>query len=79
MAQDRGSVLYSTIELDSHTDTIVCSYNCIIMNFMGKECDVTPLNDAYDTINTVPIVQAATSYNNPDTGDKTILIFNEEI
>ena len=50
--------------MDSHTDTIVCGFNCIIMHFTGKECDVAPYTDAYDIIKEVPIVQADTAYDN---------------
>ena len=49
------------------------------MNFMGKECAVAPYTEAYDTIKAVPIVQAATEYDNPETWDTTILIINEAI
>ena len=67
LAQGRGSVVYITMELDSNVDTIVCGSNCIVMHFMGKECDVAPYIDVYDTINAVPIVQAAIAYDNPET------------
>ena len=46
------------------------------MHFMGKECDVAPYTDAYETIKEVRIVQAATAYDNPETGETTILILN---
>ena len=65
--------------LDSHADTIVCGSNSIVIHFTGKECDVAPYNGAYKTIKAVPIVQAATAYENPYTGDTTILILNKEI
>ena len=65
--------------MDSPTDTIVCGFNCIIMHFTGKECDVAPYTDAHETINSVSIVNAATEYDNPETGDTTILILNKAI
>ena len=58
---------------------IFCGSNCIVMNFMGNECDIAPYTDAYETIKSVPIVQAATAYDNPETGDTTILILKEAI
>ena len=67
------------MELDSHTDTIVCGSNCIIINFTGKECEVVTYTDAYETIKVVSIVQEATAYDNPDTGETTILILNKAI
>ena len=67
------------MELDSHAYTIVCGSKCIAMHFMGKECDIVPYTDAYNTINAVPIVQAATAYDNTETGETTILILNKPI
>jgi hypothetical protein len=79
-AQSRGSsVVQSQMELDSHADTIVCGSNCIIMHYTGKECDVSPYTDAYEAIKSVPIVQAATAYDNPETGETSILVLNEAI
>jgi hypothetical protein len=79
-AQGRGSsVVQSQLELDSHADTIVCGSNCIVMHFTGKECDVSPYTDAYEAIKSVPIVQAATAYDDPETGETSILILNEAI
>ena len=65
------------MDMDSHMDTIVCGSNCIVMHFTGKECDVAPYTDAYNTIKEVPIDQAAAVYNNPETGETTILILNK--
>ena len=65
--------------MDSHADTIVCGANCCIMHYTGKECDVTPYTDAYEAIKSVPIVQAATAYEDAETGETTILIFNKAI
>jgi hypothetical protein len=49
------------------------------MHYTGKECDVSPYTDEYESIKSVPIVQAATAYNVPETGETVILIFNEAI
>jgi hypothetical protein len=38
------------------------------MHYTGKECDVSPYTEAYEAIKSVPIVQAATAYDNRDTG-----------
>jgi hypothetical protein len=45
------------------------------MYYTGKECYVSP----YEAIKSVPIVQAATAYDNRDTGKTTILILNKAI
>ena len=49
------------------------------MDFTGKEFDIVPYTDTYDTIKAVPIVQADISYANPDTVETTILILNKAI
>ena len=46
------------------------------MHFTGKECDITLYTDKYETIKVVTIVQAATEYENSETGETTILILN---
>ena len=48
--QGRGSVVYSTMQMDSHADTILCGSKYIVMYFTGKECDVAPYTDAYKII-----------------------------
>ena len=67
------------IELDSHADTIVAGSNCVVMHYTGRECDVSPYTDEYKPIQNVPIVQAATAWQSPDTGQIYILIFNEAL
>ena len=61
-------VAYSTMELYSHADTIVCGSKFIVIHFTGKEFDVTTYTDTYKTIKAVPIAQIATAYNNPEKG-----------
>ena len=52
-AQGRGSVLYSMMELYSHSDTVLCGSNCIVMYFTGKEYDVATYTDTDETIKAV--------------------------
>ena len=78
-SQGRGSVIYSTIDLDSYADTIFCGSKCIVINFVGKEGDVAPYTNAYETIKAVSMVQSDTAYENPETGENTILILNKAI
>ena len=70
-------MVYSTLELDSHADTIFCYSNFIIINFTGKEWNAVAYTVAYKKIKAVPIVQAVMAYDNPDTGETNILILNE--
>ena len=69
----------STMDLDSHVDKIVCDSNCIVVHFTGKELDAAPYTDAYETIKSMPLVQASTEYNNPYTRETKILIHNGAI
>jgi hypothetical protein len=74
-----GHMVQGNIEMDSHADTIVCGANCAILHYTGKECDVSPYTDAYEAIKSVPIVQAGTAYDDNDTGETFILVFNQAI
>ena len=56
LSQGQGSVVYSTMEMDSHSDTFFCGSNCIVMNSTVKECDVAPYTVMYKTIKVVSIV-----------------------
>ena len=78
-SKKRGGIVQSQIEMDSHADTIVCGANCAVMYYTGKQCDVSPYTDAYEAIKSVPIVQAGTAYDNTETGETFILVFNEAI
>ena len=59
--RDNTNVNHSTMELDSHADTIVASSNCVVLNYTCKVCDVSPYRDDYEPINDVPVVCAATA------------------
>ena len=71
--------VYSRSELDSHADTVVLGGNCVILNYSGRECDVSPYTDAYDAIKGVPIVKGATAWTSNMTGETFILVFNEAL
>ena len=49
------------------------------MHYTGKEYDVVPYTDAHNTIKAVPIVHPDTEYDNPETGETTIIILNKSI
>ena len=71
--------VHGRCELDSHADTTVAGSNCIILQYTGKECDVSPYTDDYESITNVPIVHAATAWQSPETGQTYILVFNEAL
>ena len=66
-------------ELDSHADTIVAGSNCVILQYTGKECDVSPYRDDYESITNVPIVHAATAWQSPNTGQTYVLVLHESL
>jgi hypothetical protein len=57
----------------------VAGANCTILNYTGKECDVSPYRDDYQPVSNVPIVNAATAWQSPVTGSVYILILNEAL
>jgi len=60
--EDQYKVHHGRIELDSHADTIVFGKNCVVLAFTGRECDVSPYTDTYDSIKSVPIAKAGTAW-----------------
>ena len=72
-------VVVGHLEHDSHADTIVLGQNAIILGYTGRECEVSPYTDQYESIKGVPIVRGATGYTDPKTGERYILVFNEAL
>jgi len=58
-------VHHGRIKIDSHADTIVLGKNCVVLAFTGRECDVSPYTDTYDSIKSVPIAKAGTGLDIP--------------
>ena len=74
-----GKAQYGTIEMDSHADTCVLGSNCVITAYTGKECEVSPYSNDYESVQNVPIVTGCTAWTSPETGDTIILVFNESL
>ena len=55
------TIYHGKCKLDSHADTIVAGRNCVVLNYVGKECDVTAYRDDYEAIKNVPIANVATA------------------
>jgi hypothetical protein len=77
MRNDR--TVYGKSELDSHADTVVLGSNCVILNYTGRECDVSPYTDTYDAIKGVPIIKGATAWTSNLTGETFIMVFNKAL
>ena len=75
----QNDVHHGRIELDSHADTTVLGRNCIVLQYTGRECDVSPYTDEYEVIKSVPIMTGATTWTDQDSGQTAILVFNEAL
>ena len=64
-------------ELDSHADTCVAGPNFQVDEYTGEHCDVSPYSNDYKPIKDIPIVNASTSFTDPNTGATIILRFNQ--
>jgi hypothetical protein len=69
------SLLY--VDLDSHADTACIGSNCRVLAYSSFEVDVQPYHPQYKSITGVPVVQAATAYDDPETGTTYILVINQ--
>ena len=67
------------MEMNSHADTAVLGRNCVILNYTGRECDVSLYTDSYEAIKGVPIVTGATAWTSKVNGQTYILVFNEAL
>jgi hypothetical protein len=67
------------IELDSHADTSCIGSQCRVISVTDTVCQVHPYHQDYPAIEEVPIVQAATAYDDPETGITYMLIINQAL
>jgi hypothetical protein len=65
------------IDLDSHADTACIGRNCRVLAYSSMEVDVKPYHRQYKSITGIPVVQAATAYDDPETGETYILVINQ--
>jgi hypothetical protein len=68
---------WGDVELDRHADTTCVSKNFRVISHTYKVCEVFPYHHRYESIQEVLIVQAATAYDDPDSGETFILIVNQ--
>ena len=71
--------VFGRCKLDSHDDTIVAGSNCIVLQYTGKEFDVSPYRDDYESASNVPIVHAAMAWQSSHTGQTYILVFHKAL
>ena len=65
--------------MDSHADTRVLGSNCVVLTYMGKECEVLPYADEYNAIRNVPVVMGATVWTNSQDGAPILLVFDKAL
>jgi hypothetical protein len=66
-------------ELDSHADTCVAGANCLVLEYTDQVCSVSAFSETHEVWHDIPIVTAATAYDDPMTGDTYILILGQAI
>ena len=76
---NRNSVIHRTCELDSHADTCVAGPNCVILEYTDLTASVSAFSSYHENFDDVPIVTAATAYDDPSNGCTTILILNQAL
>ena len=53
------STSHGHIELDTHADTTVLGWNCVVLSYTGKECKVSPYLSQYEAVRNVPVATGA--------------------
>ena len=66
-------------ECDSNADTCCLGSNFIIFKMTNRTADVYPYDESYMPLLNVPIVSGATAYDDPKTGQTSIIVFNESL
>ena len=73
------TVKFGRAELDSHADS--CGLNSVarVLEYTGQIAKVSGFANSLRSIEDVPIVKAALAYDDSETGETTILIFNQAL
>jgi hypothetical protein len=66
-------------ECDTNADTCCLGKNFVVLHATFRTADVYAYDTSIKPIENVPIVSAATAYDDPMTGDTFILVFNEAL
>ena len=62
-----------------HADMTVLGSNCVVLSYMGKECEVSPYSSEYEAVQNVPVVTGARVWTNPTDGTAYLLVFHESL
>jgi hypothetical protein len=77
--RNHSDTISGRCELDSHADTCVAGSNCVILEETNQTVSVSAFTDAHKTFNNVPVITAATAYDDERTGTTYILILGQAI
>ena len=65
--------------LDSHADTCCAGENCVLLEDTGKVVRVSAYANTYKPMPNVPIVTAATTYDDPNSGQSYLLVMHQAL
>jgi hypothetical protein len=79
VVDNENEILSCRAELDSHADT--CGLNNVaqILEFHGQVADVSRFSTAMQSLHDIPIVKGAVAYNDHETGEVIVLVFNQAL
>jgi len=72
-------VVHGTCELDSHADTSVAGPNCMILEYTEQMVNVSAFSEQLETMENIPIITAATTIDDPATGEKMLIIIGQAL
>jgi hypothetical protein len=73
------STIFANCELDSHADASVAGLNFVVLEYTDLLCNVSPFAKSYEHKENVPIIKAATAYDDEKTGITYILILGQAL
>jgi len=79
LAYESSSQTNCRAELDSHADTCSLNHTAYIIKYLGKVAEVSGFTPSLNTLQDIPIVKAALAYDEPESGETVILIFNQAL
>jgi hypothetical protein len=79
MKQKRMTLALCRAEPDSHADTYAVNYTTYIIKYFGKVPEVSGFAPSSCAFQNIPIVLVTLAYDNPDSGETLILVFNQTL
>ena len=67
------------MEMDSHADTCCAGSSFRLIEYTGQTCTVAPFTTTLSELKDVPIVKAATAYDDPITGETLVLVLAQAL